>query len=119
MNNTAIIETEKLLRGITEEVRTYRGWKKDGRQVAKGEKAVFGTRIYKLIKEVDEETGEEEEHFILVNAKFFAESQLKDSKEKALKEECEEILAELDGGSSFKSINRRIKDLEDKEKKSR
>ena len=59
MTNSQIIDTKKSLRGITEEVRTYQGWKKDGRQVAKGEKAIFGTRIFKRIKELDEETGEE------------------------------------------------------------
>lgn len=119
MTNNQIIDTEKALRGIEEEVRTYQGWKKDGRQVAKGEKAIFCTRIYKRIKELDEETGEEEERFILVKANFFAESQLKDAKEKAFKEEREEILAELDGGSTFRAINRKIKDLESREKKSR
>lgn len=81
MTNMQIIETECVLRGITENVNTYQGWARNGQQVKKGEKALFQTLIWKPRKnvkvEATEEMTEEEmkSKFIMVKAYFFGMSQ--------------------------------------------
>ncbi len=79
MSNIEIIANETDLRGITEQVDTFAGWKRRGYVVSKGQKAVFKTKIWKpcKVKEKDE-NGEErkEKKLILVNAAFFTLSQV-------------------------------------------
>lgn len=75
MTNMQIIMGEVALRGITEPVDTYAGWKNRGMQVQKGQKALFATKIWKPCKpkkNADEET----EKLILVKANFFGASQV-------------------------------------------
>lgn len=82
MTNLQIILTECELNGITELVDTYQGWARNGKQVKKGSKALFQTRIWKPRKNskatVTEETTEEElkSKFIMVKASFFGLSQV-------------------------------------------
>lgn len=82
MTNAQIIETECILNGITELVDTYQGWARAGKQVKKGSKALFQTRIWKPRKnskaKVTEEMTEEElkSKFIMVKASFFGLSQV-------------------------------------------
>lgn len=82
MTNAQIIETECILNGVTELVDTYQGWARAGKQVKKGSKALFQTRIWKPRKKtktvVTEEMTEEEmkSKFILVKASFFGISQV-------------------------------------------
>lgn len=83
MTNLQIILTECELNGITELVDTYQGWARAGKQVKKGSKALFQTRIWKPRKnsskeKVTEETTEEElkSKFIMVKASFFGLSQV-------------------------------------------
>lgn len=82
MTNMQIIATECALNGITEMVDTYQGWSRNGKQVKKGSKALFQTRIWKPRKnskaKVTEETTEEElkSKFIMVKASFFGLSQV-------------------------------------------
>ena len=81
MTNTQIIATECALNGITELVDTYQGWARAGKQVKKGSKALFQTKIWKPRKNskaVTEEMTEEElkSKFIMVKASFFGLSQV-------------------------------------------
>lgn len=82
MTNAQIIETECILNGVTELVDTYQGWARAGKQVKKGSKALFQTRIWKPRKnskaKVTEEMTEEElkSKFIMVKASFFGLSQV-------------------------------------------
>ena len=46
MTNVAIIGNAKLLNGVTEDVDTFAGWKRRGKQVKKGSKALFKTSIW-------------------------------------------------------------------------
>ena len=74
MTNLQIILTECELNGITEAVDTYQGWARSGKQVKKGSKALFQTKIWKPRKnsktQATEETTEEElkSKFIMVKA---------------------------------------------------
>lgn len=43
--NAARIEAAKAAAGITEEVRTWAGWKAEGREVIHGSKALFGADL--------------------------------------------------------------------------
>lgn len=74
MSNMEIILSELVLRGIDEEVDTYQGWKRKGKQVQKGSKALFQTKIWKPCK-VKSEDGDEERMY-MVNASFFGASQV-------------------------------------------
>jgi len=82
MTNLQIIEKEKTITNITEDVKTYQGWKRAGYRVKKGSKASFQTKIWKPTKiskkkVKDEETEEKDNrYFILVKAYFFTESQV-------------------------------------------
>ncbi len=76
MNNIAIVETEKALRGIVEECHTFQAWKAKGYNVKKGEKAIFSTSIWKRVTKVDKDTNEENSHFILKHSHFFSQSQV-------------------------------------------
>lgn len=82
MTNMQIIATECELNGVSELVDTYQGWARAGKQVKKGSKALFQTRIWKPRKnskaKVTEETTEEElkSKFIMVKASFFGLSQV-------------------------------------------
>ena len=81
MTNIQIIESEKEIRGIEAEVNTYQGWKRQGKQVTKGEKMAFQTKIWmpKKRKEKTEEADENEKtksRFIMTTAFFFTEDQV-------------------------------------------
>lgn len=82
MTNMQIIATECELNGVSELVDTYQGWARSGKQVKKGSKALFQTRIWKPRKnskaKVTEETTEEElkSKFIMVKASCFGLSQV-------------------------------------------
>lgn len=77
MTNMQIIMGEVTLRGITEEVDTYAGWKARNMQVQKGNKALFQTKIWKPCYPKDEDGNRAETpKLILVNASFFGRSQV-------------------------------------------
>ena len=89
MTNAQIIETECILNGVTEPVDTYQGWTRVGKQVKKGSKALFQTRIWKPRKNTKTRFTESENNtktrlteeemesrFILVKASFFGLSQV-------------------------------------------
>ena len=81
MTNVQIITGACKLYGVTEDVDTYQGWRRRGKQVRKGSKALFKTRIWKPVKNKSLEAmerGEEEDgvKLILVDASFFGKSQV-------------------------------------------
>ena len=83
MTNLEIIAGEMMLRGITEDCHTYQGWKWRGKQVSKGQKALFTTSIWKPVKgkksEEVEDGAEDKGKMILVKAAFFGASQVEDA----------------------------------------
>ena len=88
MTNAQIIAQEMLLNSINPntKVDTYAGWKRKGKNVKKGEKAVFITQIWKPTKRKPkegepEELSDEKTNMYLVKAAFFTESQVEDLKE--------------------------------------
>lgn len=87
MTNVAIIGNAKLMNGITEDVDTFAGWKRRGKQVKKGSKALFKTSIWKPRgkQKVDEEQDEDAgpDGMFLVTAAFFGASQVEDIQEVA------------------------------------
>ena len=90
MTNVQIIETEKMLRGIKEEIHTFERWKALGYSVKKGAKSEIKFAIWKYTdgKKKDKETGEETEgkaHCFMKMSAFFTESQVEPLKEKAVK----------------------------------
>lgn len=88
MTNFEIIESERLLNNIDEELEldTFQGWKNRGYQIIKGQKALFKTKIWKPrkievkeVKDENEEQNKEEKNnskFIMVNSAFFSENQV-------------------------------------------
>jgi len=81
MTNTEILNIEKALYGIEEEVDTFQGWKAKGYSVKKGSKALFKTKIWKPRKQreqeqTDEQIAEIPSKFIMVNAFYFGRSQV-------------------------------------------
>lgn len=82
VTNNQIIAVECSLRGITEEVHTYAKWKQLGRQVKKGNRAMFTARIWKHTTKKDKETGEETQKMFMQNAAFFGYSQTEEIKKK-------------------------------------
>ena len=57
-----------------EEIHTFIGWKKEGRQVMKGQKAIDSFKIWKpVVKRKDKD--EDEQEMILVKAFWFKKSQ--------------------------------------------
>lgn len=78
LTNNEIIMGECVLRGIVEEVHTYAGWKARGKQVQKGQKALFEASIWKKGKDKeDRETGEiKPGRMFLTKAFFFGASQV-------------------------------------------
>lgn len=85
MTNLQIIGNAMLLNGVTEDVDTFAGWKRKGRQVKKGSKALFKTSIWKPTgkkKKDDDETEDDGTgRLILVPAAFFGMSQTEIAKE--------------------------------------
>lgn len=81
ITNWQIIEQEKLMRNITEEIHTFEKWKSLGYSVKKGEKSDIKFPIWKYAgkKKIDEETGEETQenpHCFMKTACFFTQSQV-------------------------------------------
>ena len=76
MTNQEIISGNLILRGIEEDVNTYAGWKREGYQVQKGQKALFTTKIWKPCNYTDKATGEKGKKLFMVNASFFGVSQV-------------------------------------------
>lgn len=87
MTNLAIIGNACLLNGVTEDVDTFEGWKRNGSQVKKGSKAIFKTSIWKPTGKKKKEEDETEEdgtgRLILVPAAFFGYSQTEVAEEVA------------------------------------
>lgn len=84
MTNIAIISNAKLLNGVTEEVDTFAGWKRRGKQVKKGSKALFKTSIWKprgKKKKEEQDESDGTDGMFLVTAAFFGMSQTEDAKE--------------------------------------
>lgn len=79
MTNLEIIRNASLLNGVTEDVDTFAGWKRKGRQVKRGSTALFKTSIWKPTskKKKSEDDAEEDGtgRLILVTAAFFGYSQ--------------------------------------------
>ena len=83
MTNLAIIEGAKRLNGVIEEVDTFAGWKRRGKKIKAGSKALFKTSIWKPVggRKKDSDADYEEEinpGLILVPASFFGISQVED-----------------------------------------
>lgn len=83
MTNAEILRGEIVLHGLNiceSEVNTYAGWKRNGYQVKKGEKAVFSTKIWKPCRvkkeNTENESSENETNLILVSASFFTIKQV-------------------------------------------
>lgn len=82
MTNAQIIIMACVLNGVEEEVDTYAGWARKGRQVQKGQKALFKTSIWKPRKgakvTAEDEAADDEAKkgkFVLVTGHFFGISQ--------------------------------------------
>lgn len=78
MCNAEIIQSECILRGITEEIHTFAKWKSLGFTVRKGEKSTIKFPIWKYTKsKIDDETGEEKAgHAFMKMSAFFLASQV-------------------------------------------
>ncbi len=74
MTNREILEAEMTVHAVEEEVNTFAGWKREGRIVKKGEKAVFKTKIWKPRK-TKEADSDKNPGMIMVNAHYFTISQ--------------------------------------------
>lgn len=70
MTNAQIIETEKMLRGITSEMHTFQGWKARGYKVKKGEHAAASFSIWKHVTKKSKD-GEEGEGFCVMKFSHF------------------------------------------------
>ena len=76
MTNAATLQTVQMLEGVTEECHTYQRWRAMGRQVKRGEKALFYAPMWKPNTRKDKETGEETRSgFFSKNSAFFTLSQ--------------------------------------------
>jgi hypothetical protein len=79
MTNIEIVESEKMVNGITEEVHTFIEWKMRNYKIKKGSKALIKTKLWKVVnaKQKDENGNvEETRKYILVNASLFGKSQV-------------------------------------------
>lgn len=81
MSNNEIIMSEKILKGINEDLHTYQKWQSLGYQVKKGEKAILQTRLWKKVKskkdlENVENVEDVQGNFRLVKASLFSRSQV-------------------------------------------
>ena len=77
ITNREIIATEKLARGIKEEIHTFARWKSMGYAVKKGEHSNIKFAVWKPVKVKDKETGEETgEKLIMKVSAFFTEKQV-------------------------------------------
>ena len=83
MTNAEIISGCCELYGITEEVDTYKGWQRRGKQVNKGSKALFKTKIWKPVGKSSNPdfTDDDIDHMIMVTGSFFGKSQVIDTEE--------------------------------------
>lgn len=90
MTNAQIITEAMILNNISDErtVDTFAGWKRHGKCVKKGEKAVFTTSIWKPSnrkKNEEAENSDDENNsyrgMYLVKASFFTDLQVEDLKE--------------------------------------
>lgn len=75
MTNFAMLETAKMLEGITEECHTFQRWKALGRQVKRGEKATFMAPMWKPNVKKGEDGEEMRNGFFAKNSAFFKLSQ--------------------------------------------
>ncbi len=87
MTNITIIGNAKKAAGIVEDVDTYAGWGRRGKQVKKGSKALFKASIWKpsikkakSSKEGDSDDKDAIDGMYLVCAAFFGLSQTEDAK---------------------------------------
>jgi hypothetical protein len=82
VTNADILKVECANRGITEEVHTYARWKQLGYKVKPGEKALFGTRLWKIVNRSasvyaeKEETAEVTHNMYMCKAYLFGKSQV-------------------------------------------
>lgn len=77
MTNAQIIETEKMLRGITSELHTFEGWKSRGFMVKKGEHAAASFSIWKHVKKRSKDSEDGEQGFCMMKkAHFFTAEQV-------------------------------------------
>ena len=75
MTNAATIATSKMLEGISEDCHTYQHWRALGRQVKRGEKALFMAPMWKPNVKRDERGEETRKGFFAKSSAFFAFSQ--------------------------------------------
>lgn len=88
LTNAEIIHYSKVAHKINEEVDTYPGWKRRGRQVCIGSKALFKTSIWVPIQrksdatevEASDDSEPTRPDMKLVNTAFFGESQTEEYK---------------------------------------
>lgn len=76
ITNREIIATEKLARGITEEIHTFARWKSMGYAVKKGEHSNIKFAVWKPVTCKNKETGEEYSKLIMKVSAFFTEKQV-------------------------------------------
>jgi antirestriction protein ArdC len=88
MTNQQIIETEKMLRNITEEIHTFERWKELGFSVKKGERSTIKFPIWKYGKKKIEEdedgkSVESKGYCFMKMSAFFTEKQVEPMKARA------------------------------------
>jgi hypothetical protein len=80
MSNMQIITIEASLKGLYYDgtnLKTYNEWKKAGKQVKQGQKAILQVPLWKYTNYTDKETKEEKNKFILSKTAYlFAEHQV-------------------------------------------
>jgi len=76
MCNAEIIATTCALKGIEEEVHTYKRWNDMGFQVKRGSKALFSCMIWKYVHTVDVDSEDETAKMFMHKASFFGRSQV-------------------------------------------
>lgn len=76
MCNAEIIAATCALKGIEEEVHTYKRWKDMGYQVKRGSKALFSCMIWKYVHTVDVDSEDETAKMFMHKASFFGRSQV-------------------------------------------
>jgi hypothetical protein len=82
MTNADILKVECAKHGVAEEVHTYARWKQLGYKVKSGEKALFSTRLWKIVNKSAstyaerEETAEVVHNMYMCKAYLFGKSQV-------------------------------------------
>lgn len=80
MSNAEIVKTMRALHGVAEECHTYQHWRAMGRQVKRGEKAVFMAPMWKPNTKKNKDGEEVRKGFFAKESAFFTLSQTEEIK---------------------------------------